>query len=96
MLDYAHLPGLDFPVDCGTMTHWYSPTPQEFLDKVKPQLLADNHYGRNSDTCKVWDFRIKDNMDNYMRLTETMVENYEKHCDMFHTIGLGEDVQRSA
>ena len=90
VLDYARLLDLDYPVDCGTMTHWYSRTPQEFLEKVKPTLLVDNHYGHNSDTGKVWDFRIKENIDNYMRLTETMVENYEKRCDMFHTIGLGE------
>lgn len=90
VLAYARRLDLDFPVDCGTMTHWYSRTPREFLDKVKPELLGDSHYGRFFDTGKVWDFRLKKNMDNYMKLTETMVEQFEQRCDLFHTIGLGE------
>lgn len=91
VLAYARKLDLDYPTDCGTMTHWYSRTPQQFLDKVKPSFAeqADRQYTQNDTGC-VWDFRKPENMDNYMKLTETMVENYEKRSDLFHTIGLGE------
>ena len=91
LYEYARKLDLLYPVDCGTMTHWYSRTPQAFLEAKKPHLLgqADRQYNSN-DTGKVWDFREKENMDNYMHLTETMVEHYEKNDALFHTIGLGE------
>ena len=80
-----------YPTDCGTMTHWYSRTPLEFLKNKKPTFLEQEiaHY-TSSDTGKVFDFTKKENMDYYMHLTETMVDNYEKSTALFHTIGLGE------
>lgn len=90
VLEYARALDLDYPTDCGTMTHWYSRTPQEFLDKKEPLLVTDNHYGSSDKTGMVMDFRDSQNMDYYMKLTETMAETHEKRCDLFHSIGLGE------
>ena len=39
ILAYARERGLISPEDCGTMTHWYSRTPKEFLDTVKPTFV---------------------------------------------------------
>lgn len=91
ILDYARELDLMYPTDCGTMTHWYSRTPKEFLNKIKPTFVNQEvaHY-TESDTGKVFDFTKKENMDYYIRLTETMVDNYEKNYSLFHTIGLGE------
>lgn len=91
ILCYARELDLIYPTDCGTMTHWYSRTPKDFLDNKKPSFLPQHckQYVGN-DSGKVFDFREKENMDNYMQLTETMVQEYEKRTDYFHTIGLGE------
>lgn len=91
VLEYARKLDLMYPTDCGTMTHWYSRTPLEFLENKKPTFLEQEieHY-TSSDTGKVFDFTKKENMDYYMHLTETMVDNYEKSTALFHTIGLGE------
>jgi len=90
LLEYARELDLDYPTDCGTMTHWYSRTPKEFLEKVKPDLVTDNHYGQADNTGMVMDYLKPENMDIYMKLTETMVETHEKRSDLFHSIGLGE------
>lgn len=91
ILAYARELDLIYPTDCGTMTHWYSRTPKAFLDNKKPSFLPQHckQYIGN-DSGKVFDFRQKENMDSYMHLTETMVNEYEKRTDYFHTIGLGE------
>ncbi len=91
VLEYARNLDLMYPTDCGTMTHWYSRTPIEFLENKKPSFINQDikHY-TSSDTGKVFDFTKKENMDYYMQLTETMVNNYEKSTALFHTIGLGE------
>ena len=88
---YARDLDLISPTDCGTMTHWYSPTPKEYLDKHTIRFLgqADHQYN-GTDGGKVWDFRIKENMDRYMCLTETMAKEYDQNDHYFHTIGLGE------
>ncbi len=91
ILEYARELDLLYPTDCGTMTHWYSRTPIEFLQSRKPDFLAQaNEQYTASDTGKVFDFTKKENMDYYVRLTETMVDNYDKNTSLFHTIGLGE------
>ncbi|MBQ3866088.1 MAG: hypothetical protein II776_04240, partial [Clostridia bacterium] len=75
----------------GTMTHWYSRTPEVFLERMKPAFLPQaNRQYLGSDTGRVFDFREEKWMDAYMRLTETMVREYGKRTDLFHTIGLGE------
>ena len=91
IMAYARLLDLTTPVDCGTMTHWYSRTPLEFLENARPDFITQEiaHYTA-SDTGRVFDFTRQRNMDYYMHLTETMVENYEKSDGLFHTIGLGE------
>lgn len=91
VLEYARSLDLMYPTDCGTMTHWYSRTPKEFLASRKPSFLdqACKQY-ISSDTGKVFDFTEKENMDHYMHLTKTMVDQYDKSTALFHTIGLGE------
>jgi len=91
ILEYARDVDLMYPVDCGTMTHWYSRTPVEFLQKQRPTFANQDvaHYTA-SDTGRVFDFTKKENMDYYVRLTDTMVREYEKTTGLFHTIGLGE------
>lgn len=91
VLSYARELDLEYPVDCGTMTHWYSRTPVEFLEKKHPEVIDQDFVKySNSDTGKVFDFTKKQNMDYYMHLTETSVREYDKHDHLFHTIGLGE------
>lgn len=91
VLAYARKLDLLYPTDCGTMTHWYSRTPEEFLENVKPEFITqESQQYIASDTGKVFDFTKKENMDYYMKLTETMVDEYEKQTGLFHTIGLGE------
>jgi len=91
VLEYARELDLMYPVDCGTMTHWYSRTPKEFLERKKPTFsVQEVAQYTASDTGKVFDFTKKENMDYYMHLTETMVNEHEKDSALFHTIGLGE------
>ena len=91
VLQYARDLDLMFPTDCGTMTHWYSRTPQEFLEAYRPPFVTQEiaHYTA-SDTGKVFDFTQKDVMEYYMHLTDTMVKTYGESAALFHTIGLGE------
>ena len=89
VLRYAFARDLMHPEDCGTMSHWYSRTPREFLEKKDPPLLAMSHQNYSDRTGYVWDIRHKENFDNYFKLTETHVKEYGKP-ELFHTIGLGE------
>ena len=91
IMEYARLHDLVSPTDCGTMTHWYSRTPTEFLKAKKPALLGqtDGRYIDFATGC-VFDFRKKENMEYYMRLTRVMAEEYDHNSYLFHTIGLGE------
>ena len=88
VLEYARNMDLDYPADCGTLTHWYSPTPTSYLEARKPELMREKP-GQKDNTC-VWNFLDKDIMEDYIKLTRTMVEEHEKRSDYFHTIGLGE------
>ena len=89
ILEYAFERDLMHPEDCGTMTHWYSRTPIEFLDKVKPALLSQKSGGYNELTGRVWDIRDDKNLENYFKLTETHIREYGRP-ELFHTIGLAE------
>ncbi len=89
ILEYVFERDLMHPEDCGTVSHWYSRTPLEFLEKVKPDLLPQSNRVYNDPTGRVWDIRQKENFENYMRLTETHIKEYGKP-ELFHTIGLGE------
>lgn len=63
VLEYARDLDMMYPVDCGTMTHWYSRTPKAFLDSKKPSFITQEmaQY-TGSDTGKVFDFTKKENM----------------------------------
>lgn len=89
ILDYAFECDLMHPEDCGTMTHWYSRTPYEFLDKKKPEFLPQATHSYSEPTGLVWDVRKNENLNNYFKLTDTHVKEYGS-SQIFHTIGLGE------
>ena len=90
LLAYAFERDLIHPEDCGTMTHWYSRTPMDYLNAKKPKLLSNQSNGRYSQqTGLVWDIRIDENLNDYFKITDTYVKEYGRP-DMFHTIGLAE------
>ena len=89
VMDYAFARGMMSPEDFGTMTHWYSRTPKDFIDKVKPDFMpqASGLYGDPSGL--VWDVRNPKWMDAYWKLTDASVREYGRP-DLLHTIGLAE------
>ena len=89
VMEYAFARGMLAPEDFGTMTHWYSRTPQDFLDKMKPDFLpqAPGAYGEPSGL--VWDIRQKKWMDAYWKLTDTGIREYGRP-GLLHTIGIAE------
>lgn len=89
ILSYARERDLIHPEDCGTMTHWYSRTPQQFLDKVEPDFIPQTSTVYRQPTGLVWDIRQKKNLNNYFKLTKTHMAEYGS-SEMFHTIGLAE------
>ncbi|MBR4863476.1 MAG: hypothetical protein IKU07_02775 [Oscillospiraceae bacterium] len=91
IMQYARDLDLSFPVDCGTMTHWYSRTPQSFIDTAKPSFVTQEvSYYADGATGSVFDFRKKEMMAYYTKLTDTMLKEYDQDSSLFHTIGLGE------
>lgn len=89
VLSYAFESDLMHPEDFGTMTHWYSRTPVEFLEAVQPTLMSQVSSTYSEQTGQVWDIFDDKNVENYMKLTQTSVAEYGRP-DMFHTIGLAE------
>ena len=89
VLAYAFERDLIHPEDTGTMTHWYSRTPKEFIEKAKPTFLTQSTHSYAEQTGLVFDVRDKTNMDYYAHLTDTHVKEYGQG-QMFHTIGLAE------
>ncbi len=89
VMAYAQKRGMISPEDCGTMTHWYSRTPEGFLEKVNPEFLpqANGFYGEKSGL--VWDITQDKYLDLYWQLTETAIREWGDGR-MFHTIGLAE------
>ncbi|MBQ7187886.1 MAG: hypothetical protein IJR99_00565 [Kiritimatiellae bacterium] len=84
--------GLMVPEDFGTMTHWYSRTPEDFLDTMKPPFLPQTrgYTGRNG---LVWDIRDNKWVEEYWKMTKVAVEAYGEGAakqQLLHTIGLGE------
>ncbi|MBR4171739.1 MAG: hypothetical protein IKR48_08820 [Kiritimatiellae bacterium] len=84
--------GLMVPEDFGTMTHWYSRTPEDFLDKMKPPFLPQTrgYTGRNG---LVWDIRDNKWVEEYWKMTKVAVDAYGEGAakqQLLHTIGLGE------
>lgn len=84
VLDYAADRGLMHPVEFGTLTHWFSRTPKDFLVKVRPALLpqATDNYAEPSGM--VWDVRQKKWFDAYWKLTEASIEHYGYSGVMFN------------
>ena len=89
ILQYAFERDLMHPEDCGTMTHWYSRTPLEFLEKKNPKILPQATATYSQPTGLVWDVRENENLNNYFKLTDAHVKEYG-NGEIFHTIGLGE------
>ena len=92
LLEYAFERDLMHPEDTGTMTHWYSSTPQEFLDAEKPDFIpvANSLKGyAGSPKNLVWDIRSDKNIENYFKLTQAHIDHYGRG-ELFHTIGLAE------
>ena len=89
VLAYARERDLLHPEDIGTMTHWYSRTPKDYLDKVKPDFMPQATSGYGEQSGLVWDIRQEKNLDAYWKLTETHIREYGSP-EMFHTIGLAE------
>ncbi len=81
--------GMMVPEDFGTMTHWYSRTPKDFLDKMKPDFLPQATEWYQEPSGLVWDIRQKKWMDAYWKLTEASIRTYGKP-DVLHTMGLSE------
>ena len=89
LLEYAFERDLIHSEDCGTMTHWYSRTPVQYLEKKKPVLLSQATVGYNEQTGLCWDPRVRENLDNYLKITDVYANYYGKP-EAFHTIGLAE------
>ena len=92
VMDYAFARGLMAPEDFGTMTHWYSRTPEDFLDGKKPPFLPQSTAGYAEKNGLVWDIRDPKWVDEYWKLTTTACDAYGRGRDqeLLHTIGLGE------
>ncbi|MBR5439888.1 MAG: hypothetical protein IKV61_06730 [Clostridia bacterium] len=89
ILSYAFERDLIHPEDTGTMTHWYSRTPKEFIENVKPTFLSQSTHSYAEQTGLVFDVRDNKNMEYYAHLTDTHVKEYGQG-QIFHTIGLAE------
>jgi len=90
---YAFARGLTVPEDFGTMTHWYSRTPEDFLEKKNPPFLPQATKGYSERNGLVWDIREDIWADAYWKLTQTAVREYGTGAPtprLLHTIGLGE------
>ena len=92
---YAFDRGLMVPEDFGTMTHWYSRTPEDFLAKKKPEFIPLANKGPNYQVpnAQVWNIRDDKWVDEYWKMTKTAVATYGAGAPaprLLHTIGLGE------
>ena len=89
--DYAFARGLMIPPDFGTITHWYTRTPQDFLDNAKPDFLPESTKVYSAmDTGKVWDVRQDKWLEAYWQLTEAEIAHYGQKPGPLHTIGFSE------
>ena len=88
---YGRRRGFLFPEDFGTMTHWYSPTPPDFLEKNGPAFLPQTTGIYARPETLVWDVRDARWADAYWELTKVAVRDWGGgKPEMLHTIGLGE------
>ena len=89
VLDYAFERGLMHPEDCGTMSHWYSPTPDDFIQNNPVDFIAPTN-ARTKNTL-VFDIRKEREFGYYTKLTEEHIKHYGK-AELFHTIGFAEQM----
>lgn len=89
VLAYARSRGLAFPEDFGTVTHWYTRTPQDFLDNMKPDFLPQATKVYSEPTGLLWDVRQDKWMDAYWKLTEVAIRDYGSP-EILHTQGFSE------
>ena len=89
VMQYGFDRGFLIPEDFGTMTHWYSRTPQDFLEKMKPDFLPQATSGYSEPSGLVWDIRQQKWMDAYWQLTEASIRDYGSDA-VLHTMGLSE------
>ena len=90
---YAFARGLMAPEDFGTMTHWYSRTPEDFLAKKNPPFLPQSWSFYTEKNGLVWDVRDDRWAEEYWKLTKAAIDVYGKDAPpprLLHTIGLGE------
>ena len=90
---YAFDRGLMSPEDFGTMSHWYSPTPDSYLVGKKPPFLPQSNSTHGEPHLRVWDIRAGDWAEEYWKLTKTAIDAYDQGAPeprLLHTIGLGE------
>ncbi|MBO4286876.1 MAG: hypothetical protein J5985_01780 [Kiritimatiellae bacterium] len=90
---YGFERGLMVPEDFGTMTHWYSRTPEDWLANMKPKFLPQAHGSAAGRNGLVWDIRDDKWAEAYWKLTKTAVEQYGAGAPdprLLHTIGLSE------
>lgn len=90
VLQYAFDRGLFHPEDTGTMTHWYSHTPSDFL-RNRPDfpVTRDQKSGYSLLTHQVWDIEDPRAWEAYWQLTATHIREFGSPR-LFHTIGLAE------
>jgi len=86
---YAFDRGLQIPEDFGTMSHWYSRTPYQFLRKLNPPFLPQQGGCYGHETDRVWDVLERRWFDAYWKITEASIANYGRP-GLLHTVGLGE------
>ena len=84
VVDYATDRGLMHPVEYGTMTHWFSRTPQSFLDAMKPDFVPQIDLRYDEPSGRVWDVRKDTWFDAYWKLTEAAMANYGYSGLMFN------------
>ena len=87
---YAAERGMIIPEDFGTITHWYTRTPEDFIENAKPDFLPEPERGYAArKSGKVWDVTQDKWLDAYWKLTDTSIREYGRP-GYLHTIGFGE------
>ncbi len=89
VLEYAFSRGMMAPSDFGTMTHWYSRTPQDFLEKMNPDFMPQAPGAYSEPSGRVWDIRDEKWMNAYWKITDTDICEYGQP-GLLHTIGIAE------
>ena len=83
IVDYAYDRGMMHPAEFGTLTHWFSRTPQEFLDKMKPPFLQQASRGYSEPSGLIWDICQPKWFDMYWRITEAQIASWYKPDYLF-------------